>query len=242
MRVSLERIAMKALSLAAAVLLPAIAGSTAHAQFQTIFGGPARDAARGGVLQTTDGGFITAGRASSFGLTFDRYVVKSDRCGNLVWARTYDIGGEEMVRKIRQVDDGSFIIVGSTENTRHCCTRYPAGFSAVNDAYQILSDNNGASGCNETKPSLDIGMPGFFATSLTVNAPLIFTQCDADAEISSNESFEVLCTDCRDAVNQEGREELSRTAPLHDRINTSSASVKVTLIRSTDHPRSGAQK
>lgn len=93
--------------------------------FQSIFPpGLKQDAARGGVLHTGDGGSITVGQSESFGSgSSDVYVIKTDECGFLQWSTTYDLGGYDVGRKIRETDNGGYIIVGSTENTNNCCSR-----------------------------------------------------------------------------------------------------------------------
>lgn len=110
--------------LALCVGLTCSLATVAQAQiFQSTFpGGGSADAARGGVLQTIDGGTISVGESRSFGAgDYDVYVVKTDRCGSLEWSATYNIGGNDFGRKIRATADSSYIIVGSTENLNNCC-------------------------------------------------------------------------------------------------------------------------
>lgn len=100
--------------------------ASAHAQpyVQWAYGGGVNDAARGGVIQTSDGGYITVGESQSYGPgDYDVYVVKTDCCGNPQWATTYDLGslGDDFGRKIRATPDGGYVIVGSTRNTKPCC-------------------------------------------------------------------------------------------------------------------------
>jgi len=129
-------IAAKVMALmGAGMLFCAAAASNANAQFQSVFGGTVDDAAQGGVIQVSDGNFVAVGHSASFSSTYDVYVVKSDRCGRLIWSHTYDIGGVDVGTKIRETADGGFIIVGSTENTNHCCTR--------RDAFLMRLDKDG---------------------------------------------------------------------------------------------------
>ncbi len=112
------------LMLCAGLSLSLTAGASAQALYQSIF--PATsgsDAARGGVLLLEDGGTISVGESQAFNAfgIYDVYVTKTNRCGQLEWATTYDIGGNDHGRKIRQTEDGGYIIVGSTENANSCC-------------------------------------------------------------------------------------------------------------------------
>ena len=97
--------------------------ASAKAAWQAHAGGRANDAGRGGVTQTSDGGFITVGESQSFGAgDYDVHVVKTDICGYFEWAATYDIGGNDYGRKIKETPDGGFIITGMTQNLNNCCT------------------------------------------------------------------------------------------------------------------------
>ncbi len=118
--------------LCAGLALSIAAVAQAQTRFQTIAPGAlGTAAARGGVLQTSDGGTISVGEIrSQLSRGYDIYVVKSNRCGQVEWSMTYDIGGNDFGRKIRQVSNGSvtdgYIIVGSTENANSCCAEASA--------------------------------------------------------------------------------------------------------------------
>jgi hypothetical protein len=131
---------LAASALACAGLLVGLA-TDAHAKaaWESHAGGEAYDASKGGIIQTPDGGFVTVGEASSFsrGGDYDVYVVKNDLCGEFQWAFTYDIGGNDHGRKIRQTPDGGFIITGETENTRNCCTRNDAFLMKLKESGEV---------------------------------------------------------------------------------------------------------
>lgn len=98
--------------------------------FQSVYGAKANDAARGGTIQTSDGGIISVGESQSFGAgDYDVYVVKTDCCGNLQWSTTYDLGhgGDDFGRKIREttndLGEQAFVIVGSTNDAKPPCTK-----------------------------------------------------------------------------------------------------------------------
>ena len=75
-----------------------------------------------GVPNTTRGGYISVGTTSSTGIgcqSLDVYVVRTDRCGNAYWERTYDITGinrNDVGYSIIEVaNPEGFIITGSAE-------------------------------------------------------------------------------------------------------------------------------
>jgi hypothetical protein len=112
----------------------------AKAAWQAHAGGERYDAAKGGMAQTPDGGFITVGEAQSFGGgDYDVFVVKNDVCGNFMWAATYDIGGggDDHGRRIRLTPDGGYIITGETENLRNCCIRDDAFLMKLKDNGEV---------------------------------------------------------------------------------------------------------
>jgi len=136
MRSKCTRLATSVISFAGTAALFCGLTTTAHAQFQMVAGGGGEDAAQGGVISYYDEGTIAVGHSSSFGNDQDVYVVMTDLCGNVRWARTYDFGGADIGRKIRYNERrDAFVIVGSTENLNNCCTQ--------NDAFLMEIDREG---------------------------------------------------------------------------------------------------
>ena len=65
--------------------------------------------------QTSDGGYVFAGRTKSFGAgNYDFYVVKTNSTGNVTWTHTYGGNQQEDGYAIRQTSDGGYIIAGGT--------------------------------------------------------------------------------------------------------------------------------
>uniref|UniRef100_A0A7V4E3P4 T9SS type A sorting domain-containing protein n=1 Tax=candidate division WOR-3 bacterium TaxID=2052148 RepID=A0A7V4E3P4_UNCW3 len=69
------------------------------------------------VQQTSDGGYVIAGRTKPFGANkFDIFVVKTFDDGNLMWAKTFGGSYNEDGWAVKQTHDGGYIIAGSTES------------------------------------------------------------------------------------------------------------------------------
>jgi hypothetical protein len=69
----------------------------------------------GAIVQSSDGGYVVAGRTYSFGAgSYDIYVVKLDSGGNVVWTKT--IGGSDYDKaySIIQSSDGGYAVAGGT--------------------------------------------------------------------------------------------------------------------------------
>lgn len=66
--------------------------------------------------QTSDGGFILAGRTSSFGPVNDAYVVKVSALGLVQWAKAVGGGGDDQAWSVEQTADGGFLCGGFTSS------------------------------------------------------------------------------------------------------------------------------
>ncbi|NQE44813.1 hypothetical protein C5S31_02160 [ANME-1 cluster archaeon GoMg2] len=97
------------------------------------FGGVAADDEAYSVQQTSDKGYILAGRTKSYGAgSWDAWLLKADSSGNEVWNMTFGDKHDEEARAVLQLDDG-YILVGTT-------TSYGAGRS---DVWLIKTDSSG---------------------------------------------------------------------------------------------------
>jgi len=80
------------------------------------YGGSSSDLGES-VQQTTDGGYIIAGKTHSFGARWgDVYLVKTDANGDTLWTRTYGGGSEDWGHSVQQTTDGGYIIAGRTSS------------------------------------------------------------------------------------------------------------------------------
>jgi len=87
------------------------------------------------VQETSDNGFILAGRISSFSVGgSDVFLTKTDSLGNTLWSKIYGSTGWDAGCSIRKTSDGGFVIAGRT-------TSNGPGW----DVYIIRIDTNGDS-------------------------------------------------------------------------------------------------
>jgi hypothetical protein len=89
------------------------------------------------IIQTSDGGYIIAGKTNSFGAgDFDEYVVKTNSNGDTTWTKTYGGTKYDNAHDIKQTSNGGYIILG-----------YTASFSSSpNDTGNIYLINTDGSG------------------------------------------------------------------------------------------------
>ncbi len=123
-----------------------------------IFGGPGQDYGEE-VIQTSDGGYIIAGRtyATPYPESCDALVIKTDLNGDTIWTRKYGGSDEDMFNCVVETDDG-YIFAGTTHSFGpgyYACyavrtddkgdtlwTRTYGG-SSVNLCFNISEKNNG---------------------------------------------------------------------------------------------------
>ena len=86
------------------------------------------------VAQTSDGGYIVAGRTESFGTGHQAgWLIKTDASGDSTWSRTYGGQGSDGFYSVAQTPDGGYVVTGWT-------TSYGAGSV---DAWLVRTDVSG---------------------------------------------------------------------------------------------------
>ena len=109
-------------------------------QWNRTFGGEWLDWGHS-VQQTSDGGYIIAGRiVSEAGVPADAWLIKTDSNGNETWNSTFGTDACEYAASVQQTSDGGYVITGRTSS-------YGAG---VIDAWLIKTDSNGTEQWNRT--------------------------------------------------------------------------------------------
>ena len=102
-------------------------------EWDSRFGGASGEEYFFGIQQISDGYIITGGTESYGAGDFDLWLLKTDNNGNEIWNKTY--GGAELDGgySLQQINDGGFIIIGSTDS-------FGAGKS---DFWLIKTDSQG---------------------------------------------------------------------------------------------------
>jgi len=104
------------------------------------FGGDSHDQAYA-AQQTTDGGYILAGRTFSFGNGLsDAWLVKTDSNGIKLWNKTFGHSDQDWAYAVQQTTDGGYILAGVT---------YPFG-AGTSDAWLVKTDSEGKELWNKT--------------------------------------------------------------------------------------------
>ncbi|MEO0146618.1 MAG: hypothetical protein ABIM19_07280, partial [candidate division WOR-3 bacterium] len=85
-------------------------------QWAKTFGGTASLDYADCMIQTTDGGFAITGESSNF-VTWSCLILKLDNAGNMQWARTSDIFGDQVCSMV-QASDGGYAILGHTPGSQ----------------------------------------------------------------------------------------------------------------------------
>jgi hypothetical protein len=88
--------------------------SGGNVQWTKTIGGISQDEAYS-IIQSSDGGYVVAGRTLSFGAGgWDIYVVKLDSGGNVEWTKTIGGSDDDRARSIIQSSDGGYAVAGHT--------------------------------------------------------------------------------------------------------------------------------
>jgi hypothetical protein len=96
------------------------------------YGGPNGYETAADVKQTSDGGYIVCGSATSFGAGgTDVYVIKLTSAGDTTWTRTYGGSGEDYSCSVVQTADGGYAIAGVSKS-----------FGATNNKIYLLKINS----------------------------------------------------------------------------------------------------
>ena len=131
---------MTSLSISDIMIAKKLDTKTTDNEWYKTYGGSSFDRACT-LLQTVDGGFVLAGITNSYGVgDSDIWLVKTNANGTSQWNKTY--GGQEndYVSSMIQVEDGGFLLAGSTHS-------YGAGGS---DMWLVKTDSNGSIQWNKT--------------------------------------------------------------------------------------------
>ncbi|MFH1852452.1 MAG: hypothetical protein ABIA75_08915 [Candidatus Neomarinimicrobiota bacterium] len=69
------------------------------------------------VCETSDGGWVLAGSAESYGNGLDDiWLIKLDADGEIAWERVFGGDGRDLARSVVETFDGGFIVVGATNS------------------------------------------------------------------------------------------------------------------------------
>ncbi len=114
-------------------------------EWRRYYGGTNNDRAHA-VVQASDGGFVMAGFSESNDYdvsnskgSYDFWVLKIDRMGNLVWERSFGGSGIEVSQDIAKTSDNAYVVTGSTFSTDKDVSKN----NGASDVWLIKIDDQG---------------------------------------------------------------------------------------------------
>ncbi len=102
-----------------------------NAEWNVTMGG-AKDDFATALAETSDGGYAIAGQTTSFNVTGDAWLVKTDSLGNMQWNRTYGGNSSEWAYALVAASDGGCAMAG-----------YTSSFGVGGEAWIIKADELG---------------------------------------------------------------------------------------------------
>ncbi|MBK7569466.1 MAG: T9SS type A sorting domain-containing protein [Chitinophagales bacterium] len=107
---------------------------------------------------TEDGGFVFAGSSSSFSPYQNAFITKTDSIGNVIWSKTMNGTGYDILFSAEETADGGFVFSGVKDEVD--------GVSG--DLFLVKTDADGNTACNNSVSGYEIIPP-------TISGPLFST-------------------------------------------------------------------
>jgi len=99
------------------------------------------------LVETSDGGYVIAGRTLSFGAgSNDFWLVKTDSSGKMEWSQSYGGEGDDRAESLVESFDGGFVLAGVKDGVRDQWDSHPIGGNFL----LVKTDNSGNMEWNRT--------------------------------------------------------------------------------------------
>jgi hypothetical protein len=146
------------------------------------------------VQQTSDGGFITTGAMTTdMSVPSDRYVLKTDAQGSVLWQKTYGGTGRDLGWSVQQTADYGYIIAGCFD-----CDTVPKSFSLLKidssgntvwDKSIPGSSLDGAFAARETRSGTVPVPDGYVLVGSDLNQGIALIKTDLTGNVTWQQSF-----------------------------------------------------
>jgi len=158
-------------------------------QWSKTFGIPYKHDWAESVQQTSDGGYMLAGRTGAKSTSrSDVLIIKADTNGNEQWNRTYGGGEHDSAHSVKQTSDGGYVIAGFTDS-------FGAGNS---DVWLFKVDPNGNQQWSKTFGGTK--SDGAFTVQLTSDGGYIVAGCTYSHGAASDDVL-LIKTDSHTAIS-----------------------------------------
>jgi len=136
----------------------------------------------GGIVQTSDGGYVVVGKTNSYGAGgYDMTITKYDATGGLSWNKTWGGASDDSGSGVVVTSDGYYLVLGTTCSYGTACDAFLAKYNA--SGVLILSKTFGGSAAESSSAITKTSDGGYAVVGTTNNNDAFLSKFDSSLSL-----------------------------------------------------------